>query len=180
MRVILQDLISTKYILTAKTDRCKLGMGDNGMRSEKGFTLIELMIVVTIVGVLAAIAIPAYLDYTKRTRMTEVLTAMDAIAQGVSEYYSSMAYFPDDSYGSNNLAQFSELYANIDIANASSSAEILIIAAFKDNLDLTKTDPSYGNLVMRVTYDGTTGYRKTWDLTQTTIDALYMPKSGGS
>jgi type IV pilus assembly protein PilA len=112
--------------------------GVSGMRSQKGFTLIELMIVVAIVGVLAVIAIPAYLDYTKKTRMTEVLTAMDAIAQGAAEYYSSMAYFPDDSYGSNNLARFSELYANIDLADASSSAEILIIAAFKSNLDLKK------------------------------------------
>jgi type IV pilus assembly protein PilA len=150
------------------------------MRSQKGFTLIELMIVVAIVGVLAVIAIPAYLDYTKRTRISEVLTAMDAIAQGAAEYYSVLSYFPDDSYGSDNLAHFSELYANIDLADASSSAEILIIAAFKSNLDLRKADAAYGNLAMRVTYDGTTGYGKSWDLTLTTIDAMYIPKGGGS
>ena len=150
------------------------------MRSKKGFTLIELMIVVAIVGVLAVIAIPAYLDYTKKTRMTEVLTAMDAIAQGAAEYYSVLSYFPDDSYGSHNLARFSEVYANIDLADASTSAEILIIAAFKANLDLTKYDAAYGNLAMRVSYDGATGYGKSWDLTQTTIDAMYIPKGGGS
>ena len=156
-------------------------MGKSGygkMRSKRGFTLIELMIVVAIVGVLAAIAIPAYTDYTKRTRMAEVLTAMDAIAQGATEYYSVLAYFPDDSYGSHNLARFSEVYANIDITNASSSTEILIVAAFKATLDLTKTDDtSYGNLVMRVTYDGATGYGKSWDLIQSTIDAMYLPKT---
>lgn len=138
------------------------------------------MIVVAIVGVLAVIAIPAYLDYTKKTRISEVLTAMDAIAQGAAEYYSSMAYFPDDSYGSNNLARFSEEYANISLVNASSSAEILIVAAFKNNLDLTKTGASNGNLAMRVAYDGATGYSKRWDLVQTTIDAMYIPRGGGS
>ena len=146
------------------------------MRSARGFTLIELMIVVAIVGILAAVAIPAYLDYTKRARTSEVLSAMDAIAQGATEYHSAVSFFPDTSYGSHNLASFSELYANVDIANGASSAEMLIIAAFKADLDLTKYTTDFGNLVMRVTYDGTTGYDKSWDLTQTTIDPIYMPK----
>jgi type IV pilus assembly protein PilA len=150
--------------------------------SEGGFTLIELMIVVAIVGVLAVIAIPAYLDYTKRTKMTEVLSAMDAIAQGASEYHSALSFFPDASYGSNELARFSQEYATIDIVNGLNSNEILIEAAFKANLDLTKIDTlsTYGELVMRVNYDSATGYGKSWDLTQTTIDAMYMPKAGGS
>ena len=146
------------------------------MRSARGFTLIELMIVVAIVGILAAVAIPAYLDYTKRARTSEVLSAMDAIAQGATEYHSAVSFFPDDAYGSHNLASFSELYANLSIANGASSAEILIMAAFKANLDLTKYTSGFGNLAMRVTYNTAAGYRKSWDLTQTTIDALYMPK----
>ena len=154
--------------------------GYSTTRSKRGFTLIELMIVVAIVGVLAVIAIPAYLDYTKKTRMSEVLTAMDAIAQGAAEYHSVLSFFPDDSYGSHNLARFSEEYADIGLANASSSAEIMIIAAFKANLDLRKTDAAYGNLAMRVIYDSATGYGKSWDLAQTTIDAIYIPKGGGS
>jgi type IV pilus assembly protein PilA len=150
------------------------------MRSHKGFTLIELMIVVAIVGVLAAVAIPAYLDYTKRTRMAEVLTAMDAIAQGATEYHSALSFFPDDAYGSNNLASFSQEYANIAIEDGSSSDQLLLRASFKSNLDLTKYTADYGNLVMQVPYDSTTGYGKRWDIIETTIDAMYIPKGGGS
>ena len=54
-------------------------------RLHRGFTLIELMIVVAIIGILAAIAIPAYQDYTIRSRVTELITAASAYKVGVSE-----------------------------------------------------------------------------------------------
>ena len=100
------------------------------IRSSKGgFTLIELMIVVAIVGVLAAIAIPAYRDYVKRARMSEVLAAFDAIATGAGEYHAVLSYFPYDSYGSNNLAFFSEEYATIVLEDTSDSDYYLNIKA---------------------------------------------------
>lgn len=55
------------------------------MNKQKGFTLIELMIVVAIVGILAAIAIPAYQDYTIRARVTEGLSMASAAKTTVSE-----------------------------------------------------------------------------------------------
>ncbi|MES1994109.1 MAG: pilin [Pseudomonadota bacterium] len=55
------------------------------MNKQKGFTLIELMIVVAIVGILAAIAIPAYQDYTVRARVTEALSFASAAKTTVSE-----------------------------------------------------------------------------------------------
>jgi len=63
-------------------------------RAMKGFTLIELMIVVAIIGILAAIAIPAYQDYTIRSKVTELINAAGVCKTSVAEYYQSLGAFP--------------------------------------------------------------------------------------
>jgi type IV pilus assembly protein PilA len=61
---------------------------------QKGFTLIELMIVVAIIGILAAIAIPAYQNYTIRAQVTEGLNLADGWKTSISEYYAQNGAFP--------------------------------------------------------------------------------------
>ena len=63
---------------------------------QQGFTLIELMIVVAIIGILAAIAIPAYQDYTVRSKVTELVNAAGVCKTGVAEFYQSKGLMPAD------------------------------------------------------------------------------------
>jgi type IV pilus assembly protein PilA len=61
---------------------------------QKGFTLIELMIVIAIIGILAAIAIPAYQNYTIRAQVTEGLTLADGWKTAIAEYYANTGNWP--------------------------------------------------------------------------------------
>lgn len=73
------------------------------MKNAKGFTLIELMITVAIVGVLAAIALPAYQDHTIKSQVTEGLTLTQEARDNVIEYHSNKGSLPDN----NAMARFS-------------------------------------------------------------------------
>ena len=62
-------------------------------QNQQGFTLIELMIVVAIIGILAAVAIPSYRDYTARAQMSEALSLLSGFKTGLAEYHQSQGSF---------------------------------------------------------------------------------------
>lgn len=67
------------------------------MRLEKGFTLIELMIVVAIIGILSMMALPAYQDYTRKTYVAEGLALASSLAGAAVEHYSTTGKWPDSN-----------------------------------------------------------------------------------
>ena len=69
---------------------------------QRGFTLIELMIVVAIIGILAAVAIPAYGDYTARAEASEGFVLMDGLKTPLTELYTSASIFAIDNTGAGN------------------------------------------------------------------------------
>ena len=69
------------------------------MKKQQGFTLIELMIVVAIIGILAAIAIPAYQDYTIRAQVSEGLNLSGGAKAAVSEFRMDRGAWPSDNTG---------------------------------------------------------------------------------
>jgi type IV pilus assembly protein PilA len=105
---------------------------------QKGFTLIELMIVVAIIGILAAIAIPAYQDYTIRAQVTEGLNLADAVKTSVAEYYANNGTWPIGLMGPNPALGYTadpsgKYVADITVATGT----IVITYGLQANANLT-------------------------------------------
>jgi len=100
---------------------------------QQGFTLIELMIVVAIIGILAAIALPAYQDYTKRTHVAEGLTLASGAKASVTEFYSSNGRMPK-SNTSAGLASGTSIIGNAVKSIAVTGADGLIAITYNDKV----------------------------------------------
>jgi type IV pilus assembly protein PilA len=106
-------------------------------KAQQGFTLIELMIVIAIVGILAAIALPAYQDYIVRSKTSEPLAALAEAKTTISEYVAANGGFPTaaTSFGVNTAVRSaeSEILEQIVITPAAPTAgDILYITAEVD------------------------------------------------
>jgi len=105
---------------------------------QHGFTLIELMIVVAIIGILAAIAIPAYQDYTIRSQVTEGLNLASAVKTGVAEVFANTGAWPADldaAGGDNNNPPAGKYVESIEVSNGT----ITITFGNDANTEMTST-----------------------------------------
>lgn len=96
---------------------------------QQGFTLIELMIVVAIIGILAAIAIPAYTDYTTRAKVSEAIGVAAAAKSAVSEYRISQATFPTSNAQAGLATTINSTYVSSATVAAGGTITVALKAA---------------------------------------------------
>ena len=94
---------------------------------QKGFTLIELMIVIAIIGILAVVALPAYQDYTARAQVSEALTLAEGQKSAVTEYRSDRGDWPDTNAKAGVASSISGKY----VASVQVGAAGIITATMK-------------------------------------------------
>jgi type IV pilus assembly protein PilA len=139
---------------------------------QKGFTLIELMIVVAIIGILAAIAIPAYQDYTTRAKVSEVMVIASAAKTSVSEYFLSTNSMPASTSqaGINTSAAQSAYLAASGITFATNgTGATLTYTLESDNIAIGGSDKT-------IVFEGSGDSNGVqWTCNTGTLDAKYLP-----
>ena len=135
---------------------------------QKGFTLIELMIVVAIIGILAAVAIPAYQDYTVRAKVTEGLSLASAAKTAVSEYFSSNDILPTTNAQAGLAASTSITGNNV--------RSVVVVGGGIIRVTYSGTTTTIGGSTLDLTPKTTAG-KVQWACTKGNVQAKYRPSS---
>lgn len=131
---------------------------------QKGFTLIELMIVVAIIGILAAVALPAYQDYTKRSHVSEGLSLAGGAKTAVTEYYSSNGTWPTTNAQA-GIASAASIKGNA-VRQVQVAGSGVITVTFN-----TKVAPGATIILQGTDANGSI----TWDCKTGTLDSKFRP-----
>jgi type IV pilus assembly protein PilA len=135
-------------------------------RLQQGFTLIELMIVVAIVGILAAIALPAYQDYVIRSKMSEGVAATAACKTSISEYVSTKNAWPTSTAVSGCSTLATQYVASLAVG----AAGVITV-----NTQCTGAKPV--DCVLVLTPSGTIPDITKWAGSSSGCDAKYVPSN---
>jgi type IV pilus assembly protein PilA len=136
---------------------------------QKGFTLIELMIVVAIIAILAAIAIPAYQDYLIRAQVTEGMSLASGAKSAVWDYVSNTGQYPPSNQSAGLAIKtgiFGSYVSSVDVAGGA------ITVAFKG----PKSNRAIRNALLVLSPTTTAGSIR-WSCQPSTIDGKYLPTS---
>ncbi len=137
---------------------------------QKGFTLIELIIVVAIIGILTAVAIPAYQDYIARAQVSEAISLTAAGKAAMTDYYAKKGVWP--ATASDVMGTISGKYVSgISITTGANSSGTLALTATMKTSNVNSAIAG-GTLILATTDGG-----KAWSCTGGTIASKYKPSS---